>query len=459
MENLVILNDIAYDNGGQRAFGFPGYDASVDFIYGELEKLDGFKFWKQDFPALFVETQSISVEVGGEDLEPSPLTYSPSTSEEGETLTLVHGPEGEDGCSEENYEGLGADGKIVLVERGLCPDGSTFAGKVKPAAAAGAVAVVIYNSDPSTLTGGTLSEPNEEEFVPAALINQAPGLDLKARLDANETVEVYFQLTQIIEERVTQNVFAETEEGDGDNVVILGAHLDSVQAGPGINDDGSGCSLILELAKALTRYSTKLKVRFAWWGAEENGLLGSEYYCENLSADEADDVLAYLNFDMVSRGYFGVFDGDGSTHGLPGPPGSDAIERIFVDDMTAKGVNVTPAVFTMGSDYASFWEVLNKPVGGLHTGTGVEQDPCYHLACDNITNVVPETLTTNAKAAAHALSVLAMEGDVLIPKDGGNGTNGTVVGAVNRARSPVTVDFDRLEAMGERHLRTCGHDV
>lgn len=75
-----------------------------------------------------------------------------------------------------------------------------------------------------------------------------------------------------------------------------------------------------------------------------------------------------MNFDMVSKGYFGVFDGDGSSHGLAGAPGSEVIEKLFVDHLTSKGVTVTPAVFTGGSDYASFMDTLHKPVGGLHTG-------------------------------------------------------------------------------------------
>ena len=142
----------------------------------------------------------------------------------------------------------------------------------------------------------------------------------------------------------------------------------------------------------------KNKVRFAWWGAEENGLLGSKAYTTSLNATAADNILAYLNFDMVARGYFGVFDGDGSTHGLAGPAGSDVIEKLFVDDMVKKGINVTAARFTGGSDYQSFVNI-GKPVGGLHTGTGVEQDPCYHQECDTIDNPDPKTLTINAKVS------------------------------------------------------------
>lgn len=150
---------------------------------------------------------------------------------------------------------------------------------------------------------------------------------------------------------------------------------------------------------ALAKYTTKNRVRFVWWGAEERGLVGSRYYVNNLPGGEAAGILAYLNFDMVSRGYFGVFDGDGSTHGAAAPPGSGAIEQLFAEHFASRGLAVTPAQFTNGSDYASFWQVLGKPVGGLHTGTGSAQDPCYHAPCDNINNPNITTLTINVQVS------------------------------------------------------------
>lgn len=175
---------------------------------------------------------------------------------------------------------------------------------------------------------------------------------------------------------------------------------------------------------------------------------------------EADNLLLYLNFDMVSRGYFGVFDGDGSTHGLAGAPGSDVIEKLFVDHLTSKGVNVTAAVFTGGSDYASFMSTLNKPVGGLHTGTGVAQDPCYHQACDTYNNSNPTTLTINAKAAAHVLATLATEGHELIPKDNGTSTGNSTAALRPRNIGAMSEDdmFSWTTVEGERHL-ACGGEV
>jgi Zn-dependent M28 family amino/carboxypeptidase len=396
MGNLDALQKIAEANGGNRAFGLPGYAASVDYIVSQTKNASNFRTWVQDFPALYNKVESIAFSVSNTSYHVIGLSYSPSTTPEGLTLPLVLGASGPEGCTNEAYDGLDVEGKIVLVQRGTCPDGTTLAGRVKPAAAAGAAAVIIYSDVTTTVTGGTLSAPNPDAYVPSGYINKADGEPLVAKLQAGETVEAYFQQTQTVETKITQNVFSETIDGDPDNVVMLGAHLDSVQAGPGINDDGSGSTLILEIKKALEKFRTKNKVRFAWWGAEENGLLGSKYYTQNLNASEANKILTYLNFDMVSRGYFGVFDGDGSTYNLTGPPGSAAIEKLFVEDMTKKGINVTAARFTGGSDYQSFMNI-GKPVGGLHTGTGVEQDPCYHQECDTIDNPNPTTLTINAK--------------------------------------------------------------
>ncbi|OBS17146.1 hypothetical protein FPOA_12323 [Fusarium poae] len=178
----------------------------------------------------------------------------------------------------------------------------------------------------------------------------------------------------------------------------------------------SGSSLILELFIALSNYKTENRIRFAWWGAEEKGLLGSTFYTSNLAITDVNDLLVYLNFDMVGNGYFGVADTDGSSYGSKAPKGSEATEKIFADYFTSQGIETTPVALTNGSDYASFWQNLNKPFGFLHTGTGVEQDPCYHQACDTIDNVNSKTLTINAKAAAHILATLDERGSKLIPK-------------------------------------------
>uniref|UniRef100_L2FMY5 Peptide hydrolase n=1 Tax=Colletotrichum fructicola (strain Nara gc5) TaxID=1213859 RepID=L2FMY5_COLFN len=443
MANLEALNEIAFANGGNRAFGLPGYAASVDYVWDRISSIPATRAWKQDFPATFGQVVSIDFSIDEESIYVFGLTYSPSTSEEGITAELVLGPDGAAGCDAGNYDGLDVAGKIVLVQRFRCPTGGTLAGRVRPAAAAGAAAVIVYHDIETNATAGSLSAPDPEGFVPAGFINLADGLRIKERLDSGESVTARFQQTQIVEERITQNVFVETEEGDPHNVVMV-CFL-------GVIWESSGTSLLLELFLALTKYRTKNKVRFAWWGAEENGLLGSKFYCANLPPSDVDDLLVYLNFDMVSKGFFGV-----ASHGSVAPPGSDVVEHIYEAYFADKGHVVTPAVLTNGSDYASFWQILNKPFGFLHTGTAVAQDPCYHQACDTIANPDPEVITVNARAAAHMVTVLSLNGTELIPK---TSVNATMLSHLQtRSLEPDVIRIEELEALGERHLG-CGHDI
>jgi|GEM_PF-7074063 len=137
--------------------------------------------------------------------------------------------------------------------------------------------------------------------------------------------------------RAPFNIVADSRKGDPDKVVVVGAHLDSVLVGPGINDNGSGTATILETAIQMSKLGIqpRQKLRFAFWGAEEAGLLGSEYYVANASDEDLSKIYANLNFDMLgSPNYVRfVYDGDGSADpdGLSGPPGSAQIEGIFTD--------------------------------------------------------------------------------------------------------------------------------
>merc|ERR1712137_1113341 len=180
MSNLKAFDSIA--KAGNRAFGLPGYAASVDYMLAKTQNTH-FKTWTQDFPALFNRVDSIEFSVSNSSYRVIGLSYSPSTTPEGLTLPLVLGPSGAEGCTNEAYDSLDVEGKIVLVQRGACPDGTTLAGRMKPAAAAGASAVIIYASDTANVTGGTLSNPNPE-YVSTGYINLADAEPLVARLKA-----------------------------------------------------------------------------------------------------------------------------------------------------------------------------------------------------------------------------------------------------------------------------------
>jgi Zn-dependent M28 family amino/carboxypeptidase len=401
MSNLRSLDAIAKANGGNRAFGLPGYRASVEYVSSQTSKFDTAKTWTQDFPAQFNQMKSISFTAGGKKYNITGLQYSPSTSDAGITAPIVLAPTGTVACSATGYADLDVKGKIVLAQRRNCPDQTTFAGLVRAAAAAGAAGTIIYNNVPFSLGGGTLGALGMKEkskAVPAGLISLADGEAIAELLEEESTLSAHFQHTQINEQRISQNVFAETTAGDASSVIMLGAHLDSVQAGPGINDDGSGVTLLLELFKSLQKYKTlKNKVRFAWWGAEESGLLGSNFYTSRLQNPEANNILVYLNFDMIARGYFGIFNGSGAIPSYNGPPGSEILYKLFLDAFNEKGINKTQVEkFAGNSDYGSFVGKLKKISGGLHTGSGYAQDPCYHRKCDTVNNIDPYVLTTNA---------------------------------------------------------------
>ncbi|MFI7078269.1 M28 family metallopeptidase [Micromonospora sp. NPDC049903] len=224
------------------------------------------------------------------------------------------------------------------------------------------------------------------------------------------------------------NLIADWPGGDPNAVVMTGAHLDSTTAGPGINDNGSGSAAILEVALAVARtgFTPDRHLRFAWWGAEELGLRGSQYYVNNLPTAERSRIKQYLNFDMVgspNAGYF-VYDGDNSdgVGSGPGPAGSAQIEQTIQAYFTSIGVPTRGTDFDGRSDYGPFISV-GIPAGGTFTGAegtkssaqaslwggtaGQAFDPCYHRACDTLTNINDTALDRNADAIAYTVWTLA----------------------------------------------------
>ncbi len=185
---------------------------------------------------------------------------------------------------------------------------------------------------------GTLGVPVD---IPVVGLSFADALALYDQTQAGPVVVRVFTSTVVDLEAKTTNVIADSPGGDADKVVVVGAHLDSVVEGPGINDNGSGSSTILEIAEEMAELKIKprQKVRFAFWGAEEANLLGSEHYVNTLSDAKLAKIFANLNFDMLgSPNYVRfVYDGDGSDTPDPGPPGSAEIEQVFNDYFASPG--------------------------------------------------------------------------------------------------------------------------
>ncbi|WP_119730885.1 M20/M25/M40 family metallo-hydrolase [Thermomonospora amylolytica] len=231
--------------------------------------------------------------------------------------------------------------------------------------------------------------------------------------------------------RTGYNVIADWPGGDPAQVLMVGAHLDSVAAGPGINDNATGSAAILETALAVARqgFNPARHLRFAWWGAEELGLRGSQHYVNSLPTTERSRIKGYLNFDMVGSpnpGYF-VYDGDNSdgVGAGPGPAGSAEIERVIQGYFTSIGVPTRGTDFDGRSDYGPFIRV-GIPAGGTFTGAegiktsaqaqlwggtaGQPFDRCYHRSCDTTSNVNDTALDRNADAIASSVWTLAGSG-------------------------------------------------
>ena len=415
----AALQAIADANDGIRTSGTPGFDASVDYVVNRMEAA-GYVVTVQQFQ--YQTFISLSPPIL-EQVAPPPagpiansiMAYSGSGDVTAAVTALAAPPaDATPGCEAADFAGFPA-GNIALISRGAC----TFAIKATNSFNAGASGVVIYNNIPGTLNG-TLGN-NFTLDLPVTSVTQAigqllaatPGLVLRLKTDTFRGIAT------------TSNVIAESPEGDPNNVVMAGAHLDSVDAGPGIQDNGSGSATILEVAEQMAKVKPRNKVRFAWWGAEEAGLVGSTYYVNNLSQEERDKIALYLNFDMIGSPNFVrfIYDGDGSAFGLVGPPGSDKIEALFESFFDAKGLAHDPTEFSGRSDYQAF---INNgiPAGGLFTGAegiktatqaatyggtaGQAYDPCYHQACDTFDNISLEVLDQNSDAVAFATLTYAM---------------------------------------------------
>ncbi len=223
-------------------------------------------------------------------------------------------------------------------------------------------------------------------------------------------------------------MIAELDGRNDNNVVMAGAHLDSVPEGPGINDNASGSGALLEAAEQLSKLKPENTLRFAWWGGEEAGLVGSHAYVDDLSQAERDRIALYLNFDMVgSPNYiFMVYDADQSTFpappGVPIPAGSAAIEDVFESYYTMQDEPYDDTEFSGRSDYEAFI-LADIPSSGLFTGAeevktaeqatiwggtaGAQFDPCYHLACDTFANNNDHALDVNSDSIAFTVLTFA----------------------------------------------------
>lgn len=430
MGHLVELEKIAAKYSDSRSVE-TGYNASVEYVLETLrDQAPGFRVWTEPFQVTMFK----------QEVPPTFETFSPYE------ITFTHGveflvfrgfagptnvsaqvelPAGSPlGCAEADFAGFTA-GLVALIKRGDC----SFQEKVDNAVKAGAVGVLIYNDGADADRMGPFNGALTNQPIPAFALSFTLGVLFSQGPRPVVHMAEFTSSYQV----TTLNVLAETREGDPKNVIVVGSHLDSVPAGPGINDNGSGSSVNLELAIAVhdAGLALKNKIRFAWWAAEEIGLLGSRYYVSHLNATNR-TALGYiamnLNFDMLgSPNYFyGVYDGKNAEQAQI-RNASGTIQKIFTDYFEMRGLSWDPTPFNGRSDYGPFIEEL-IPAGGLFSGAeelkttaqrdavgglaNAAYDPCYHQRCDTVENINQVGYIGHARAAAYALEKTAIQEDL-----------------------------------------------
>lgn len=445
MNHLAALQAAAEANGGTRAAGTPGYEASARYVEDQL-RAAGYSPVRQQFSYDRYDFASAALER----LAPSPKTYGYAADDgfldmdysgsgnvtanlAAVDLNLAGDRASTSGCEPADFAGFTA-GFIALIQRGTC----TFRTKVDNAATAGAAGVIIFNQgndvpdeDRLGLFAGTLDLP--QASIPAVSTTFDNGAELAGLGGVRMHLEVVASVSRI----ETFNILADTA-GRADRTVVGGAPLDSVGEGAGINDNGTGSAAILETALRLNAGGQTNRVRFAWWGGEEDGLVGSEYYVNQLSARQLKEHAVNLNFDMVGspNAVRFVYDGDGSSFGEKGPNGSALVEKVFLDYFASQGLPAAPTQFDGRSDYFGFIE-NGIPAGGLFTGAedlktvreaeifggtaGKPYDGCYHQSCDTLANVDPVVLEEMADAIAHATLTFGMTTSAVNGTSKGNG--------------------------------------
>jgi hypothetical protein len=405
--HLAAFQAIARRNGGTRAVGTAGYSQSVAYVMRKLRAVGyrprlqtfSFDFFRETKPPLLERVQPASRRYRkGPDF--IVMRYSGDGNVTARVVP-VRSTSTASGCSGSDFAGF-PNGAIALMKRGECP----FSQKAENAQGAGAAAALIANDGTPGRTAPISATLFATVNIPVLVVSSGVAADLASSSTAHIELSVSTRTAR------AANVIADLPGRQG-GVVLLGGHLDSVASGPGINDNGSGSALVLEVARQARRLHVRPRhgLRFAFWGGEELGLLGSRSYVQSLSGRQRSRILGVLNFDMVGSPNFGriVYMGDGA------PQGSVRIENAFRAYFGARRLPVEEESLGGASDHAAFANA-GIPVGGLFTGAdepksaelasrfggkaGTSFDACYHKACDTVANIDFGILGQLADAAA-----------------------------------------------------------
>jgi Zn-dependent M28 family amino/carboxypeptidase len=405
--HLRALQAIANSNKGNRAAGTPGYDASVEYVVKALRSR-GFEVSTPQFERLYTASQGKpALTVGGRNYPVDQASLLVRTPPGGLTGQPVQ-PTQPAGCTAADYPSVLPKGAIAVVDDTRC----SVVDKQNSAVAKGAAALIVVSEPSGQGSPPTLFNPGyyNQLTVPVAVLGA----------NGAENVKI-----------TSRNVLAQTKTGAPNEVVMVGAHLDSPPGGPGINDGGSGVAAVLETALQLGPLPpVSNAVRFVFWGAEEDGLNGSMDYVFGLDNEQLNNIALYLNFDMLGSPNAGFFTDDGDQSGPPGPgvpsgdvpEGSAGIERTLAGYVYLAGKRPADMPLSTRSDYHPFL-VAGVPIGGMTTGSsqtktnvqarlwggqpGVAFDPNYQSVRDTVDNINREALAVMGSGVAFAVGSYA----------------------------------------------------
>lgn len=364
-----------------RASGTPQELAAAEFLeqsfraMGYRSELQAFtvEVLSPDIPVLSISTSS------ARDIRAFPMSLSGTGRA---SATLVDA----DRALEKDVAHLDLNGKVALIERGVI----SFEEKVARVSEAGAIAAVVYNNE----RGGFGGQLATRASVPAVAISREDGALIKDLLAARA---VTAKVSVVYEIRQTANIIAEKRgSGEGERVVVLGGHMDTVPNVPGANDNGSGIATLLTVAEEIADFSYPFTIRFISFGSEELGLLGSQHYVESLSNEEKTSIIAMLNFDALASGP------------VTGILGDFNLTRKIIDYAEEHELNVKRRL-SLGptggsSDHASFRAVGVPVIFFL-----ADDFSRIHTSQDTLEFVQPDLMGTSAALAIGLLDLFARQ--------------------------------------------------
>ena len=421
--HLRKLQEIADANNRSRAEGTSGYDASVEYVAKTLRD-KGFDVETPEFERLGVASPgrpTLTASGRGYPIDQASL-LRPTPA--GGLKAVTVRPQKPAGCAAADYGAKRVTGAIAVVDDTAC----SIVDKQDTAVHKGAIGLLVVSNPGASGSPRGLFTPGYYRGlkVPVGVIDADADAALR-RTDAPVLLTLDAKAAMV----TSRNVVAQTKTGDTHNVVVAGAHLDTVAKSPGINDDGTGVAALLETAAALgSQPQITNAVRFGFWGSEEAVLEGSTKYVQSLDRDHLNDIALYLNFDMLGSPNAGFFTYDGDQSGQPNPAvpadavpvGSAGIERTLAGYLNLAGIRPADMPLGKASDYSPFLDA-GVPIGGMTTGAaqrktevqarlwggtaGVAFDRNYHLPGDTVDNVSRDALAVTGPGVAFVVGTYA----------------------------------------------------